>query len=175
MNVIKTVFISMLALSAFTSCRMLTEAQSKIDVKLDGANKQIEAKQTKSETPEQKAIRLAEEFIERNGYINAPADKEHISHETVEFYKDADELLKQRYNSLEPKAFGVAHHGRLGDNKGWTVVFNYKKEYLGEDYLKQFKGQEVKTGRAVTMNENFENLLVEHKVFILEKIEKKLQ
>lgn len=131
----------------------------------------------KSETPktqEEKAIRLAEEFIARNGYTDAPADKDNLSHETVEFYDDIDELLKRRRETLEAKAYSVLPHGR-GGQKGWTVVFRYSQKFRDNFKAKDNPASNrEKTGRAVTMNENFQNLLVEHKDFLLDKIEKKL-
>jgi hypothetical protein len=131
----------------------------------------------KTETSEEKAVRLAEEFIARNGYTDAPADKNNLSHETVEFYRNTEELLKSRHNTLEPKAYGVYHHGR-GNEKGWTVVFRYSGKVIAEiEKLTNsaLKGNPTLSGRAVTMNENFENLLVEHKDYGLGYAEKKLQ
>jgi hypothetical protein len=78
--------------------------------------------------------------------------------------------LKARFNTLEPKAFGILYNGKKGKkSKGWTVVFRYNKSYL-----KELSDKDYETlGRAVTMNKNFENLLVEHKNIILEMVDKK--
>ncbi len=113
---------------------------------------------------EAKAVKLAEEFIKINGYTSEPADKENLSHETVEFYDSITELLMQRRDSIEPNAYGVLPHGK-GNIKGWTVIFRYNKMNVSEqDYNSH--------GRAVTMDENFENLIVEHKDFVLENVKK---
>jgi len=56
------------------------------------------------ELPEAKAVRIAEEFVAQNGYTDLPADKSKIAHETVEFARNLDELLKMRANTLERKA-----------------------------------------------------------------------
>jgi hypothetical protein len=75
--------------------------------------------------------------------------------------------LKFRHNTLEPKAYGVSHHGR-GNEKGWTVVFRYSEEVIRE--IEKLPNKALISnprlgGRAVTMSENFENLLIEHKDF----------
>lgn len=114
----------------------------------------------KLENGEQKAVRLAEEFVKVNGYTDVPADKNKISYESIEFTNNIDKLLFERRNSLESKAFGLLNESKGG--KGWTVVFRYKKLPLG------------KYGRAVTMDENFKHLKVEHKEFILKFVKKKL-
>lgn len=129
-----------------------------------------ENKPSKVESEEEKAFRIAEEFIKRNGYTDAPADKNDLSHETVEFYKNIDELLQLRHNTLQPKAYGFIRNGKL-NKKGWTVVFRFNKSAYknmsDEDYTSR--------GRAVTMNEKFENLRVEHKDIFLKAVEVKLE
>ena len=122
--------------------------------------------QTKIETDEAKAVRLAEEFIKINGYTGAPADKEHLSYESIEWEGDRDKMLAGRKNTLEAKAYGVTQGGK-GTDKGWTVVFRYQ-------FSKVDKRQNRKNGRAVTMDENFENLIVRHEDFILARVRKKL-
>ena len=69
-----------------------------------------------------------------------------------------------RYDTLEPNAYGFVY-GRKGKS-GYTVVFRYTNR-MGDS------SKEV--GRAVTMDENFRDLHVEHQDFFLSKIEKKLQ
>jgi hypothetical protein len=115
-----------------------------------------------TESPENKAVRSAEEFIAQNGYTDATPDKAKIVDESIESYLSLDEMLTSRRNSLESKAFGVSHTGR-GREKGWTVVFAYKDEKMRKE-----------NGRAVSMNEIFGNMRVEHKDFILDNIDKKL-
>ncbi|HEY0050930.1 MAG TPA: hypothetical protein VGB68_16675 [Pyrinomonadaceae bacterium] len=142
---------------------------------IETVTRQSENFSQKAETPEEKAVRLAEEFVRQNGYTDAAADENNLSRETVEFYEDPDDLLKQRRNSLEPKAYGISP-GARGNKKGWTVVFRYSGRFRDNLEAKdKSTGNLEKGGRAVTMNENFQNLLVEHKDFRLEKIEKKLQ
>jgi hypothetical protein len=84
--------------------------------------------------------------------------------------------LEQRHNTLEPQAYGIFYRGRLGNDKGWTVVFRYSEKIIKElEKLPKSKevGNPKMTGRAVTMNEKFENLLVEHKDFLLDKVDRK--
>lgn len=122
--------------------------------------------QTKTETGEEKAVRLAEEFIRRNGYTDAPADRENLTKESIEWESDTGRMLAARKNTLEAKAYGVSEGGRRSD-KGWTVVFRHT-------WSKVDGKQNLKTGRAVTMDENFNKMMLEHVEFFLDKIKKKL-
>ncbi|MDQ4121135.1 MAG: hypothetical protein M3209_06790 [Acidobacteriota bacterium] len=133
------------------------------------------------ESPEAKAVRIAEEFVAQNGYTDLPADRNKITYETVEFAPNLDELLKMRANTLERKAYGILYKatGTKIKEKGWTVVFREKN--VSDDYYKsiaQATGKKItrenyQIGRAVTMDANFQNLLVEHKVFPLQNVDKK--
>lgn len=135
------------------------------------------------ESPEAKAVRIAEEFVAQNGYTDLPADKNKIDYETVEFARNLDELLKSRANTLERKAYGVLYEAtgtKMGE-KGWTVVFQSKG--VSDDYYKSISlatGKKITRenspiGRAVTIDANFQNLLVEHKDFPLQNVDKKLK
>lgn len=135
------------------------------------------------ESPEAKAVRIAEEFVAQNGYTDLPADKNKIDYETVEYARNLDELLKFRANTLERKAYGILYKAtgtKMGE-KGWTVVFQSKG--VSDDYYKsisQEMGKKITRenspiGRAVTMDANFQNLLVEHKDFPLQNVDKKLK
>lgn len=136
-----------------------------------------------TELPEAKAIRIAEEFVAQNGYTNLPVDKDKIVYETVEFGNNLDELLKFRANTLEHKAYGILYKAtgtKMGE-KGWTVVF--QSINVSDDYYKSISRQSGKQvtrenhpiGRAVTMDANFQNLLMEHKTFPLQNVDKKLK
>jgi hypothetical protein len=119
---------------------------------------------TEAETDEEKAVRLAEEFIKRNGYTGAPADKEQLTLESIEWESDTDRMLAARKNTLEATAYGVSPGGK-GTGKGWTVVFRHQFSQVD-------KKQNLKTGRAVTMDENFENLKMQHVEFFLNKVQR---
>jgi hypothetical protein len=116
------------------------------------------------ESPEAKAVRLAEEFIARNGYTDLPPARDRLSYENVEWGPNDEEMLRRRRDTLARRAYGVRYGGRLGAKGGWTVVFRPPARY-GE--------VGVVTGRAVTMDKNFQNLLVEHKDFPLANVHKK--
>lgn len=123
-----------------------------------------DSKGRREETAEEKAVRLAEEFVARNGYTDLPPDRDNLSYESIEWASDNDKLLWARHDSLERKACGIRYNGRMG-RSGWTVVFKHKRgNGTGSG----------KVGRAVTMDGDFENLRVEHKDFFLAGVEKKL-
>lgn len=147
-------------------------------------NKEVELKNEeinslKIEIPEEKAVRIAEEFIARNGYTHSLPDKDNLSYEAVEFYKNIDELLAFRRDTLEPKAYGILQSGRRRNEKGWTVVFRHSQRLIKRDEKERAKFPSdiklSKIGRVVTIDENFGNLLVEHKDFPLSNVEKRLE
>src|SRR5262245_53743607 len=76
--------------------------------------------QTKKKLTEAEAIQVAEKFIADNGYTDLPpiADETKITYETVERASSTDELLKQRYNTLERRAYGLRYNGQL-TRPGW--------------------------------------------------------
>ena len=117
-----------------------------------------------AETLEEKAVRLAEEFVARNGYTDLPPDRGNLSYESIEWTENTDEILRFRRNTLERKAYGIRYTGRMG-RPGWTVVFRYKDRSWAAA---------GRAARAVTVDENFENIRVEHKDFLPAGIEKKL-
>ena len=124
----------------------------------------------RGETPEQKAVRLAEEFVARNGYTDLPPDRASLSYETIEWESDAEEMLRLRHDSLERKAYGIYYAGR-GRGNGWTIVFRPSSRHgHGKMVL---DGKTVEWGRAVTMDKDFEHLRVEHKDFPLGNVHKK--
>jgi len=50
------------------------------------------------------AIRLAEQFIEVNGYTNLAPDKRKFAYETIEWEPNIDDILKERHDTLEQNA-----------------------------------------------------------------------
>lgn len=123
----------------------------------------VEAQTADGESPDAKAVRLAEEFIARNGYTDLPPDRDNLSYETIEWGDGVEEILRLRHDTLERKAYGLRRMGRMG-GPGWVIVFRHRG---GDD-------SSVKTGRAVTMDKNFQNLRVEHKDFFLAGVDRKL-
>lgn len=110
------------------------------------------------------AIRLAEQFIAVNGYTNLPPDKRKFAYEKIEWESNIDDILKERHDTLEQKAYGVLR-GRKSGSAGWTVVFRYKHP-TGQE--------ERKIGRAVTMNLDGSDTRVEHVDFILRSVKERL-
>lgn len=70
------------------------------------------------------AVKLAEDFIRRNGYTSMPIDTSRcrLSFTMIDhiLYGNTDSVLKNRYNTLYPKAFCVSHPNFL---TGWYVGF----------------------------------------------------
>ena len=122
------------------------------------------SKGKRDEAPEEKAVRLAEEFVARNGYTDLAPDRDGLSYETVEAASDVDEMLEWRRDSIERRAYGLRRSGK-GSRSGWTVVFRYRSHYCDAC---------DNVGRAVTMDGHFKNLRVEHQDFFLKAVEKKL-
>ena len=116
-----------------------------------------------SESPEEKAVRLAEEFVARNGYTDLPPDRFEISYEGSEWAFDFDEMMRRRHDTLERKAYGI-RYAAGAEGKGWMVAFRHTSR-SGRDF--------VNAGRVVSMDEDFENLRVEHKTFSLGNVHKK--
>lgn len=114
---------------------------------------------------ERKAVLAAQSFITLEGYTGGGVDNNSIAIDCVERANDTEESFWSKYDTLEEVAYGISHVGRAG-GRGWTVVFRYTG---------RTGNARLKTGRAVTMDENFRNLRVEHSDFFLNKVEKRLQ
>jgi hypothetical protein len=80
---------------------------------------------------ESEAIRLAEDFIIRNGYTDLPPDPDRrkLTAEPVVLASTVDEELRLRHDTLERKADGA--YGGAG---GWMVYFRYKNDKLDPDW-----------------------------------------
>src|SRR5690349_15601739 len=121
--------------------------------------------QRKKILTEDEAIARAEEFIKDNGYTDLPPseDKSKLVAESVTGGTDA-EALKQRHNTLEPKAYGILQDGRSGDD--WCVVFRYNQNNI--EHRRLIPQMTGRWGRAVAMDRFGENLKVEHQDLGLE-------
>jgi hypothetical protein len=118
----------------------------------------------KQELSEGEAVRSAEQFIAQNGYTSLPPDRSRTVYETIESESNSDEILKERRDTLERKAYGIIR-GRKGGAPGWTIIFRYR-----HPSSKQMR----RNGRAVTMNLDGSGMRVEHVDFILRYVERKL-
>jgi hypothetical protein len=74
-------------------------------------------------TSESEAIRLAEDFVVRNGYTDLRPDPKigKLTPEPIVFTSSPEEELQFRYDKLERKADGAS-----GGSGGWMVFFRYK-------------------------------------------------
>jgi hypothetical protein len=168
MNV-KTLFIFVLAAAFLIGC---SSSKAQVENKNSKTENDIssEDKALKVESEEEKAVRIAEEFIKRNGYTDAPGDKDNLSYEAIEFSGNKDEMLEFRHNTLQPKAYGFLRNGK-SNKKGWTIVFRYN----GAAYKNMSDENYKSLGRAITMNEKFEDLRVEHQDIFLKAVKVKLE
>jgi hypothetical protein len=118
------------------------------------------------------AVRIAECFVILNGYTPFPPmkDKSRIAYEGIDS-SDPDERLRNRYDTLQPKAYGLLNQSR--SKGGWTVAFRYNPnnaEYRRA--IPNFEGFVKGKGRAVTMDEYGGSLRVEHQDYILSAFQK---
>lgn len=98
------------------------------------------------------AVKVAEEFVAKNGYTDLSASnvKERLDNERVEWTTDRGHQIRQRFNTLLPKAIG-AKLGRRGNVDGWSVAFDYTS------------GREPSENcRVVTMDSSGKDARVEH-------------
>jgi hypothetical protein len=101
------------------------------------------------------ALRIAEAFIRENGYTDfVPEDLSKLAPESFE-RKEKSEWLARRHQTLNASAVGYWKGGK-NDPNGWTVGFSFANSPRNSD-----------RGRAVTMDENGGNLVVQHKDLIL--------
>jgi hypothetical protein len=118
--------------------------------------------QVKKQLTEAEAIRLAEQFIVQNGYTDLPTikDKTKLSHEGIDF-ADPDDRLKQRFNTLERKAYAVGKGDVRKD--GWTIVFRYNANNERARRIIPNYDRHIKTvGRAVTMEADGSDIRMQH-------------
>jgi hypothetical protein len=113
------------------------------------------------------AVRIAECFVIQNGYTNLPPmkDKSKLASEGIDS-SDPDERLRDRYDTLQPKAYGLLNRSRSID--GWTIAFRYNAKHA--EYrrtIPNFEGFTKGHGRAVTMDAFGESLRVQHQDCIL--------
>lgn len=69
------------------------------------------------------AIAIAEQWAANQGYMTKRVTKEGIVLEKGEFATDTNDIVRNRYNTLQPYAFGVRQYG--GDDPKWAVGFQY--------------------------------------------------
>jgi hypothetical protein len=121
------------------------------------------AAQSKKQLTEAEAIRIAEQFVVENGYTDLPPvqDKTKLSYESIDS-SDPDQRLKDRFNTLERKAYGVGR-GRTKRYNRWTIVFRYNaKNDSYRRVIPNYEQRIKKIGRAVTMDADGSNIRMQH-------------
>lgn len=78
------------------------------------------------------AMRLAEEFVRANGYTDyTPPNVGKLRPEPIEMNDDQEEWIKERHNTVRPRAYG--YRKGVGYNPdGWTVVFERTEPPCGD-------------------------------------------
>jgi hypothetical protein len=119
------------------------------------------------------AVSIAEKFVVDNGYTCYPPTKPLVQSE-ISLPLTQAELLSGRHNSLDPKAYGVNSGNKGGP--GWTVIFVHPKQAFADSCSsKRSKiNDKADTGRAVTMDEYGNYVVMEHKFFFLKAVQQKL-
>jgi hypothetical protein len=103
---------------------------------------------------EKQAIKLAEEFVQNNGYTSLKPDKTKISYEL--FDENLDNVLKQRYNTLQPKAFCISKRNDRYDIGFLSTSVNINK-------LSPTEKKSNLSGRAVSISFDGKKIKMEHK------------
>ena len=116
------------------------------------------------------AVRIEECFVIQNGYTNLPSmkDKSKLAYEGIDS-SDPDERLRNRYDTLQPKAYGLLNSSK--SNEGWTIAFRYNAN--NAKYRRAIPNFEVfinGRGRAVTMDAFGESLRVRHQDLYIERV-----
>jgi hypothetical protein len=85
-------------------------------------------------------IRVAERFVEANGYTKAPAtpDRSRIEWELLDDPSKPDRVLEIRHDTLQPHAYGL-RPGVPGDPLAWTVLFEYTDRVIS--FVKTVEGK----------------------------------
>ena len=119
------------------------------------------ARRAKEAIDAREAVRIAEQFVRENGYTNVrPKDPRRLVPESIEFSHDRRVWLKERHNTLKPRAVGY-RKGARNDANGWTVGFE----------LVSPLDKTRAVGRGVTMNAKGRRVRVEHMGFFLSGLE----
>jgi hypothetical protein len=112
------------------------------------------------------AVRIAERFVRANGYTDfVPDDANRLIPESLEFSRDRRDWLKQRHNTLKPRAVGY-RKGARNEPKGWMVGFELVDPFEDQRIIDQRR-----IGRGVTMDARGRGVMVQHMGFFLDGLE----
>ncbi len=86
------------------------------------------------------AIALAEQWAANQGYMTKRVTKKGIVFEQSEFATDTNDIIRNRYNTLQPYAFGVRQYGN--EKPKWAVGFQYvhPENNIGRAVTVEIKG-----------------------------------
>jgi hypothetical protein len=124
--------------------------------------------------PEQKAVVLAEQFVQANGYTDVvPPEGTPIATEGVDS-ADPAQRQSERFNSLKRHACGVIGRNIRSRNDGWTVVFCFNKEkYEKLKVYPQLAPMLENRGRPLVMEPDGSGIRVLHEDVLLSQPEMK--
>jgi hypothetical protein len=119
------------------------------------------ARRSKRAIDPRQAIRISERFVRQNGYTEfVPDDPSRLAPESFGFSRDKRVWLRQRHNTLKPRAAGFLE-GARNYPKGWTVGF---------ELVKPIADGKEPIGRAVTMDAMGHHVTVQHMGFYLDSL-----
>lgn len=110
-------------------------------------------KQTEKEISQTEAIRLAEEFIIENGYTSEKPNESKMRFEM--FDHEINEVIKERHNTLQKKAFCISKSSE------WHVGFLSTNVKLKKLTVEQKNGD--LNGRAVKVSFDGKKISIAHK------------
>lgn len=110
-------------------------------------------KQTEKEIDQSEAIRLAEEFIIENGYTSEKPNQSKMKFEL--FDREINDVIKERHNTLQKKAFCVSKSDE------WHIGFLSTNVKLEKLTIKQKNGD--LDGRAVKVSFDGKKINIAHK------------
>jgi hypothetical protein len=124
--------------------------------------------------PEEKAVSIAEEFVQANGYTDfVPLEGAPISTEGIDS-ADPAQRQSERFNSLKRHACGVIGRNVRSRNDGWTVVFCFNKEkYIKLKVYPQLAPMLESRGRPLVMEPDGSGVRVLHEDVLLNQPEMK--
>ena len=117
-----------------------------------------------SNISEKQAVKIAEDFIKRNGYTIEPADTSvhKLSLELMDGRFSMHQLLTYRHDMLNLKAYGTR---RSGD--AWHIAFQYTDTAIENFTLMGIKINGNTQGRAVIMDLTGKKIRMAHKDAVL--------
>jgi hypothetical protein len=123
----------------------------------------------KGPVTETQAVKLAEDFVSRNGYTADSADTSQykLTYELMDGQFSTSELLRKRHNTLMSKAYGIR---RSGD--AWHIAFLYAGNVSKIDARTGLEKVSSLKGRAVIMDIYGKKIRMAHKEPVINSFKK---